>query len=186
MNPAVTNIGLMLLMNQFAKRLDLENNDTIFYIRVAFVAMNLITYLIYQYTRMQIIKRNDLTTLKYKEQKSAFQSMADPNAAGAADDMHITTHRDYDLSQVDTAIKGMYSSLAMMGFMHLYMKYTQPLLMQSVSPVKGALESPVVKIHLFGKAASGALKRPFTAPSFFGGAPKEEEVPAKVEAKKEK
>ncbi|KAL6939692.1 hypothetical protein ACO0RG_003537 [Hanseniaspora osmophila] len=179
MNPAVTNIGLMLLMNQFAKRLDMENKDTIFYIRVAFVAMNLITYLVYQYTRMQIIKRNDLTTLKYKEQKSAFQSMSDPNAA--TDDMHITTHRDYDLGQVDTAIKGMYSSLAMMGFMHLYMGYTQPLLMQSVSPVKGAFESPAVKIHLFGKEAAGALKRPFTAPSMFGGAPKNEEVEAKKE-----
>lgn len=56
----------------------------------------------------------------------------------------------------------------MMAFMHLYMKYTNPLLIQSVLPVKSALEQNIVQIHVFGKPASGDLKRPFKVASLFG------------------
>lgn len=55
-----------------------------------------------------------------------------------------------------------------MAFMHLYMKYTNPLLMQSILPFKSALEQNIVQIHVLGKAASGDLKRPFKAASMFG------------------
>ena len=41
------------------------------------------------------------------------------------------------------------------------MKYTNPLLLQSVLPLKSALETPIAKIHLWGSPASGELKRPF-------------------------
>ncbi|GMF82502.1 unnamed protein product [[Candida] boidinii] len=41
--------------------------------------------------------------------------------------------------------------------------------MQTISPIKSALEANIVKIHLFGKPATGDLKRPFKAASLFGG-----------------
>lgn len=47
--------------------------------------------------------------------------------------------------------------------MHLYMKYTNPLLIQSIIPLKGAFEGNLVKIHLLGYEASGELKRPWKA-----------------------
>jgi len=53
--------------------------------------------------------------------------------------------------------------VGMMGFMHLYMKYTNPLLIQSIIPLKGAFEGNLVKIYLFGEPAVGDLKRPFKA-----------------------
>lgn len=49
----------------------------------------------------------------------------------------------------------------MMAVMHLYMKYTNPLLIQSIIPLKGVFEGNLVKIHLFGEPAVGDLKRPF-------------------------
>lgn len=49
----------------------------------------------------------------------------------------------------------------MMGFLHGYMKYSQPLLLQSVMAVKGAFEQNEVQLHLFGKPATGNLARPF-------------------------
>lgn len=79
-----------------------------------------------------------------------------------------TTVKQYDLDQIQNAIKGMFSGVAMMAFMHLYMKYTNPLLIQSILPVKSALEQKIVQIHLFGKAPTGDLKRPFKAASMFG------------------
>src|SRR5438034_256263 len=57
--------------------------------------------------------------------------------------------------------------IAMMGVMHIYLKYTNPLLIQSILPLKSAIESNLVKIHVFGKPASGDLKRPFKAPANF-------------------
>ena len=71
--------------------------------------------------------------------------------SGEGEKLQVTTVRDYDLKEIDSAIKSIYTGMAMMGFMHLYLKYTNPLFMQSISPVKSALEHNEVKIHLFGK-----------------------------------
>ena len=45
--------------------------------------------------------------------------------------------------------------------MHLYFKYTNPLLIQSIIPLKGAFEGNLVKIHVLGYPATGDLKRPW-------------------------
>lgn len=87
-----------------------------------------------------------------------------------------TTVKEYDLTQVNSAIKGMASGIAMLAFMHLYMKYTNPLLIQSILPLKSAIEQNIVQIHVFGKPASGDLKRPFKAASMFGAATGQGEV----------
>ncbi|KAG0683066.1 phosphate transporter (Pho88) [Pichia californica] len=156
MNPAVTNLVLMLVAMQVSKRLDFEDPTILFYVRLAFVAGQSITLLIYLYTRFVIIKKNDLTTLKYLDSPNKM--------AGETDSKLVTTTvKDYDLKQIDSAIKGVFTGLAMTGFMHLYMKFANPLVMQSVSPIKGALETNIVKIHLFNTPATGDLKRPFKA-----------------------
>lgn len=163
MNPAVSNLVLMLVSMQVSKRLDFENPDTVFYLRCAFITGTLLTLALYGYIRSVIISKNDLNTLKYLEP-------ANKMAGETEDKLVTTTVKDYDLKQVHGAIKGMFTSLAMTGFMHLYMKFTNPLMMGSISPIKGALESNIVKIHLFGHAAIGDLKRPFkAAPSLLAG-----------------
>ncbi len=70
-----------------------------------------------------------------------------------------------------------------MGFLHIYMKYTQPLFIQAIMTVKGVLEfvystpflvpddaltssfllnrSKPAMLHLYGKKAEGDLARPF-------------------------
>lgn len=162
MNPAVTNLGLMLVMMQVSKKLDWEDANTVFYVRALYGACTAITLLVYVVTRQRIAAKNDLTTMKYVEPAAPFSGQSEEKLV-------VTTVHDYDMAQVQQAIKGVFTGLAMMGFMHLYMGYTNPLLMQSISPVKGALEANIVKIHLFGQAASGDLKRPFKAASMFAG-----------------
>lgn len=78
-----------------------------------------------------------------------------------------TTNMEYDKNQLRTLIKGQLMGVGMMGVMHLYMKYTNPLLIQSILPLKSALEASLVKIHLFGKPATGDLQRPFKAANSF-------------------
>lgn len=58
-------------------------------------------------------------------------------------------------------IRGVFMGLAMMGFLHLYMKYTQPLFLQGVMAVKNLYDAKLVQIHILGKPATGDLKRPF-------------------------
>lgn len=58
----------------------------------------------------------------------------------------------------------------MMGFLHVYMKYTQPLFVQALMGLKNLYEAKPVAIYIFGRKAEGDLKRPFKgAPSLFGG-----------------
>lgn len=154
MNPAISNLLLMLVMMQVSKRLDLENELVIFWVRVVYLSCQALTFVIYAVTKAKINAKNDLTTLKYTE-------AANPMAGESEPKVVVTTVKEYDLKQVDGSIKSIFTSMAMMGFMHLYMKYTNPLVMQTISPIKGALESNIVKIHLFGQAATGDLKRPF-------------------------
>ena len=72
-----------------------------------------------------------------------------------------TTVHAYDLAQVKTMLRSQMMGVAMMGVMHFYFHYTNPLLIQSIIPLKGAFESNMTKIHLFGQPATGELKRPF-------------------------
>lgn len=80
-----------------------------------------------------------------------------------------TTIHAYDTSQLKAAFKSQLMGVGMMAVMHIYFKYTNPLLIQSIIPLKGALESNLVKVHVFGKPASGDLKRPWKAGGMMGG-----------------
>lgn len=96
-----------------------------------------------------------MTTLKYVE----------PPQMGSSEEPKLitTTVHKYDVEQMKSLYKAQLMGVGMMCVMHLYFKYTNPLLIQSIIPLKGALEGSEVKIHLFGKPAMGELKRPFKA-----------------------
>ena len=97
----------------------------------------------------------DMTTLKYVE----------PAPMGSAEEPKLitTTVHSYDLSQLRALWKSQLMGVGMMAVMHLYMKYTNPLVIQSIIPLKGAFEGNLVKIHMFGQPAIGDLKRPWKA-----------------------
>jgi hypothetical protein len=78
-----------------------------------------------------------------------------------------TTVHAYDMTQLRSLFKAQFMGVAMMAFMHIYMKYTNPLLIQSIIPLKGAFEGNLAKIHIFGEPAEGELKRPFKAAAGF-------------------
>src|SRR6266566_2365083 len=94
-----------------------------------------------------------MTTLKYVE----------PAPLGSSEEGKLvtTTVQAYDKGQLKNAMRAQMFGIAMMVFMHLYMKYTNPLLIQSIIPLKGAFESNLTKIYIYGQPAAGDLKRPF-------------------------
>src|ERR1700709_895850 len=103
-----------------------------------------------------------MTTLKYVDQPQ-MGSSEEPKLV-------TTTVHKYDVEQMKALYKSQLMGVGMMGVMHLYFKYTNPLLIQSIIPLKGAFEGNMVKIWLFGQPAVGELKRPFkVAPGLMSG-----------------
>ena len=101
----------------------------------------------------------DMTTLKYVE-PAPMGSNEEPRPV-------TTTNMDYDKQQLRTLFKSQLMGVGMMAVMHLYFKYSNPLLIQSIIPLKSAFEAHLVKIHIFGKPATGDLQRPFKAANSF-------------------
>jgi hypothetical protein len=77
---------------------------------------------------------------------------------------------------VNQFIKSTLTSVIIISIMHLKFKFNQPLLMQSITPIKNLLVHKEALIHLWGDAPEGNLARPFAAEnplsgltSMFGG-----------------
>jgi hypothetical protein len=60
--------------------------------------------------------------------------------------------------------------ILMMCLLHGYLKYTQPLFVQSITGLKNLYDAKPVAIHVFGKSSEGDLKRPFKSTGMFGAA----------------
>ncbi|KAL1998656.1 hypothetical protein VTN02DRAFT_5800 [Thermoascus thermophilus] len=155
-SPQVTNLAIILVMMQVSKQVPFDNPDVLLGVRALYILSNLIILGIYLYIQGKINKKRDMTTLKYVE----------PAPVGSGEEPRpvTTTVMEYDKQQLRQLIKTQLMGVGMMGVMHLYFKYTNPLLIQSIIPLKSALEGNLVKIHLFGKPAVGELQRPFKAP----------------------
>ncbi|KAF2238543.1 inorganic phosphate transport PHO88 [Viridothelium virens] len=145
---------------QFSKMVPFDNPNVLNLVRALYVTSNLIIAGIYLYVQQQINKKKDMTVIKYVE-PPPMGSQEEPKSV-------TTTIHAYDLQQLRTLFRGQLMGIGMVSVMHLYFKFTNPLLVQSVIPLKGAFESNLVKIHVLGQAASGDMKRPWKAAGMFG------------------
>jgi len=154
-SPQITNLVIILGMMQVSKRIPFEDPNVLWGVRGLYIASNLIMVGIYLYVQSKINSKKDMTTLKYVE----------PAPVGSAEEPKLvtTTVHSYDLQQLRSLFKAQLMGVAMMAFMHLYLQYANPLLIQSIIPLKGAFEGNLIKIHLLGKPAIGDLKRPWKA-----------------------
>ena len=75
---------------------------------------------------------------------------------------------DYDLAEAKKQFNSVISGLVMMSVMHFWLKFTQPLIIQSLLPWKTFFTLPIIKIRILGYAAEGTLQRPWKTPSPFG------------------
>lgn len=94
--------------------------------------------------------------------------------AAAAEETVTTTNSDYDQADLQKFITTTATSLAVISVLHWQFNINQPLLVQSIMPLKNFLISKPVIIHVWGDAAEGDLKRPWKADAnplsaFMGG-----------------
>ncbi|KAF9733610.1 hypothetical protein PMIN06_007221 [Paraphaeosphaeria minitans] len=162
LNPQITNLLIILAFMQISKKVPFDNPDVLNGVRALYILSNAIIAGIYLYVQAQIKKKNDMTVVKYVEPA--------PMGSGEEPKFVATTVKAYDLQQLQGLFKAQLMGVGMMGVMHIYMKYTNPLLIQSIIPLKGAFEGNLVKVHLFGQPATGDLQRPWKAAGGFMGA----------------
>lgn len=167
---------------QVSKKIPFEDPQVLMGVRGLYIVSNLIIIGMYLYIQSKINSKkgpspppsippvlhqtnplhpSDLTTLKYVE----------PAAMGSSEEPKLitTTIHSYDQQQLRAMFKSQLMGVGMMGVMHLYFKYTNPLLIQSIIPLKGAFEGNLFKIHVLGQPAAGELKRPWKAAGGFMG-----------------
>jgi len=168
LSPQVTNILIILFMMQASKKIPFDNENVLNGVRALYIASNIIIFGIYYYVKMQIDKKKDMTVIKYVE-PAPMGSTEEPKSV-------TTTIHAYDQQQLRSLFRAQLMGVGMMGVMHIYFKYTNPLLIQSIIPLKGAFEGNLVKIHLFGQPASGELKRPWKQNAGFMGAMQQGEI----------
>jgi len=162
MNAAVSNLMISLAAMQVARKIPFEDPQVLTYVRIAYVASQAIILAVYYYISLKIKQKNDLTVLKYVEPGSPM-SQEEGNLV-------TTTVRDYDLGETSKLVRSVYMGIAMMAFLHGYLRYTQPLFIQALMGVKGLYDAKVVKIYILGQPAEGELKRPFKASGGLFGA----------------
>ncbi|KAF2176293.1 inorganic phosphate transport PHO88 [Zopfia rhizophila CBS 207.26] len=138
---------------QISKRIPFDDPNVLNAVRALYVFSNLVIAGIYYYVNTQINKKNDMTVVKYVEPA--------PMGSGGEPNFVATTVKAYDLQQLKALVKAQLMGVGMMCVMHFYFKYTNPLLIQSIIPLKGAFEGNLVKIHLLGHPATGDLQRPW-------------------------
>lgn len=174
---------------QVSKKVPFDDPQVLLGVRGFYIISNLIIAAIYLFIQQKINSKKGTQTLKALLQGCpvAYTSCADlttlkyvePAPMGSAEEPKLitTTVHSYDLQQLRGLWRSQLMGVGMMCVMHLYFKYTNPLLIQSIIPLKGAFEGNLVKIHIFGQPAIGDLKRPWKAAGGFmgmagGGEPK--------------
>jgi hypothetical protein len=72
-----------------------------------------------------------------------------------------TNFHDYDREKLSEEIRTALTGAGILLALHLYINFTQPLAIQSVISVKNVFQTPLAKIHIFGREAKGDLRRPW-------------------------
>ncbi|KAH7355538.1 inorganic phosphate transporter Pho88 [Pyrenochaeta sp. MPI-SDFR-AT-0127] len=161
-SPQITNLVIILGFMQISKKVPFEDPNVLNGVRALYIVSNIIILSIYLYVQAQINKKNDMTVVKYVEPA--------PMGSGEEPKFVATTVKAYDLQKLRELFKAQLMGVGMMGVMHIYFKYTNPLLIQSIIPLKGAFEGNLVKVHLLGQPATGDLARPWKASGGMMGA----------------
>ncbi|KAG0305056.1 hypothetical protein BGZ98_004648 [Dissophora globulifera] len=156
---AIMNMAIVMGSMQITNRLDMEDAKTKQTILGVYIAAQVIVIGASYIIRRRIQAKKDTSVLKYINPPKPF--------SGEQAKVVTTTNMEYDLEQNTQAQKQALIGLAVMVFLHFQWGMIRPLVVQSILPVKNVLQSKIAKVHLFGKPATGDLRRPWKADSPF-------------------
>jgi len=147
---------------QVARKIPFDDPVVLNCVRAGYIITQITCIAVYLYIAAKVKRKNDRTLLKYVEPKT----FTNPEGGNLV----TTTYRDYDLLETSKPLRAVFMGVMMMGFLHIYMKFTQPLFIQALMGIKSLVESKPFQLYILNKPADGDLKRPFKAPPGLFGA----------------
>lgn len=135
------------------KRAGLENPDYSPIIRAIYGVATAMVFGFTYYLKNLIQKKNDTTALEYDDPAAQSSQSSSPRI--------VTTVCRYDISEVAKLQKSTMFTVAVVVFMHFKFGYIQPLILQSILPLLNMYKNPLFQIHVMGRPAVDALKRPW-------------------------
>jgi len=153
--------GIFILgIVQLSKGFNLEDPTNLLYARIAYASAQIVLIALTYWLIAMVRKQNDKTLMRYVEPPKMGQ--------GGEGELVSTTHAEYDVTELKKTITSTLTGVAMIALLHFQFKFTQPLIIQSVLPLKTFLLSKEALIHIWGEKAEGDLKRPFKVQNPFG------------------
>jgi hypothetical protein len=151
------------------KMVDLADPDVLFYARCAFGLGAALTLLTFAFLYLRIQSANDsqplhMTNAERNPPQPLAAMLGAPQEPDANKPIVISTH-DYDLGKLRTLAQSSFTTMAITVALHAWKGFMPPLILQSVLPLAGLLQSELARIHLFGQVATASshkdLKRPW-------------------------
>jgi len=171
-------LAFVFLVAQLTKNINFSDSNNIFYARTAYVIGQSLILALSLYIRRRILKSNEKGIIKVTESPKPFSTETTPV------EQSMTTC-EYDLNELSKSIKQTLTSILIIGFLHFKFGYVQPLILQTLIPLKTLFGTPLFQIYILGKSAQlGTLKRPWKAPNPFGDLMAQQQQNVESERKK--
>ncbi|KAJ3292267.1 hypothetical protein HK104_005427 [Borealophlyctis nickersoniae] len=148
MNPQIVNLGLAFGIIQLANKFQLDKEENVMYLRIAYLATQLICGGILLFALQKVQKANG----PFDKEVETIR----------------TTVRDHDRKKLREQFVSQLVGVSIIALMHFKWGYVRPLLLQSVLGLRAITQTPIFKIYILGQPATGALNRPWKQASPFG------------------
>lgn len=157
-------MAVLLVLVQVIRRLDLTSSFAIGMVRLAYVFSQLAGVAFLFYIRSLIMKKGEKTEKIDVEVPPKFGEL--PTNPPARQKISVM---DYDLMECNKQIQQIVSGMAILGLLHWWLGFVQPLFIQSIIPWKNLLLTPLVRLHFWGAQVKDdeSLKRPWKVPNPF-------------------
>jgi hypothetical protein len=170
---------LVLAMMQLVKYFDLGNAKYTTLIRAIYAVVQLIMFGALFYLRTLIFKRRLQDQVTVPRVPNPFTD------TGNEPTEETLTVQEYDLREWRKIAQSQVMGTVLLVVIHAWFKNLQPLIFQSVIPLKTLFTHQLFKIYIMGVSAEGKLARPWKESSalseLFGGANRTEEAAEQTE-----
>ena len=154
-------MALVFGLAQFIKYFNLANPKNALAIRFAYGCVQLFTLAMLGYIRTQIMKQ--------KGKSSGFVTIVTPPRPFSDEEAkteRITTEA-YDNRELFKMLQSTVFGAFLLILIHIWLGALQPLIFQSILPLKTLFTSNLFQIYILGKKAEGKLERPWKEASPF-------------------
>ena len=155
----ISGMAMVLGLAQVVKYFDLANAKNAFPIRVTYGVVQILIFLVLAYIRSCILKNKEKGTVTVTSPPKPF-SDEEPKS-------ERISIAEYDMRELNKVLQQTFMSAAILIVVHMWLKSLQPLIFQSIMPLKTLVTSNLFQIYVLKRKAEGSLERPWKEASPF-------------------